>query len=433
MTRRENIMGNTNVDKNIDKQSKTSYYDEFKIPKNIRQIGNVSNLSKVIYVEDYVMSYIKQLTKEAQNENKLAILLGYYAGTELETNIFIKGAIKFEDEHLSEKDIFADDTWTKIYENIKKYFSDVEILGWAVVGLNVFFDSKEKLKALHMANFPGSNKVLLKYDSMEKEESFFIFDNNQLLIQKGYYIYYEKNEEMQNYMIDNKPKEVLKESYEDIASQKIRHVIQEKKEKKDKKEEKGIIRLTYAVGTLMTVIVLLIASTMLRNYHQMKNLESALNTLTENLETKKESKDILEVNSNDLNAKEKEKTGEDKENPTENKETNKATEEESPLNVEEVPGNVKDNQKTNSSNETQAPTQPPTEASTKEPTKQKVEETASTQESVQYYEVRNGDSLVSISKKFYNTPAPAKIQEIIDANGIENQDKIFPGQKLIIP
>lgn len=426
MTRRENIMGNTNVDKNIEKQSKTSYYDEFKIPKNIRQIGNVSNLSKVIYVEDYVMSYIKQLTTGAQNENKLAILLGYYTGTDLETNIFIKGAIKFEDDNLSEKDIFADDTWTQIYENIKRNFSDVEILGWAVVGPHVFWDSKEKLKALHMANFPGSNKVLLKYDSMEKEESFFVLDHNQLLIQKGYYIYYEKNEEMQNYMINNKEEEVLKERYDDIATQKIRHVIEEKKEKKEKKEEKSAIRLTYAVGTLMTVIVLLIASTMLRNYHQMKNLESALNTLTKNLETKEGSKDVLEVNSNDTNAKDKEKH-------TENKETNKVTKEEDPINVEEVPGNVKENQETKPTKETEEPTEPPTEPSTEKPTKEKVEETTSTQESVQYYEVRNGDSLVSISRKFFNTAAPAKIQEIIDANGIENQDKIFPGQKLIIP
>ena len=38
------------------------------IPKNVRQIGNVSDSSK-IYVEDYVISYMKQMNKDVRTNN----------------------------------------------------------------------------------------------------------------------------------------------------------------------------------------------------------------------------------------------------------------------------------------------------------------------------------------------------------------------------
>ena len=41
---------------------------ENKFPKNVRQIGNVSDSPK-IYVEDYVVSYIKQMNGMAQNKD----------------------------------------------------------------------------------------------------------------------------------------------------------------------------------------------------------------------------------------------------------------------------------------------------------------------------------------------------------------------------
>ena len=39
-------------------------------------------------------------------------------------------------------------------------------------------------------------------DTAEQEEAFFRYENNFLVRQSGYYIYYEKNIQMQNYMHD---------------------------------------------------------------------------------------------------------------------------------------------------------------------------------------------------------------------------------------
>ena len=54
-------------------------YDENKenlrLPKNVRQIGKTQGQTK-IYVEDYVITFINQLTESSPMEPKLAILLG---------------------------------------------------------------------------------------------------------------------------------------------------------------------------------------------------------------------------------------------------------------------------------------------------------------------------------------------------------------------
>ena len=59
-------------------------------------------------------------------------------------------------------------------------------------------------KKVHIDNFAGQDKTLLTFDNVEKEEVFHFYENGSLCPHEGYYIYYEKNEEMQNYMIEHK-------------------------------------------------------------------------------------------------------------------------------------------------------------------------------------------------------------------------------------
>ena len=48
---------------------------ERQFPKNVRQIGNVSDEPK-IYVEDYVDTYLNQLKEKAAKEPVMAVLAG---------------------------------------------------------------------------------------------------------------------------------------------------------------------------------------------------------------------------------------------------------------------------------------------------------------------------------------------------------------------
>ncbi len=53
---------------------------ERQLPKNVRQIGNVSDNPK-IYVEDYVDTYLNQLREKAKEQPVGVILAGRSAGT----------------------------------------------------------------------------------------------------------------------------------------------------------------------------------------------------------------------------------------------------------------------------------------------------------------------------------------------------------------
>ncbi len=425
-----------------------------KIPKNIRQIGTMNSHSKVIYVEDYVMTFIKQLSERDPGGCKVAVLLGYYAKTEGCKNIFIKGAIEMKNIDLSAGVVLTDEGWTGIYENIKKYFTDVEIIGWALTGPEFYLDSMEKIKKVHMSNFSGPDKTLLKLDSMEKEENFYVSENNQLVSLDGYYIYYEKNEEMQNYMVENKEEDTRVEaSYEDHATKKIRSIIKDKKEVKD---DRNVVRLLYAASSLLAIIVLVIAATMLDNYDKMKNMESALNSISESLAvvnnqepSLNETKETMSQGAQNITAQPEEDKEESKEEPDSNHTDT--------LDVETVPGEVKENDteetkedenKNDKKDDTDTTDESATDVdTTKEDTttdpkpqdkKENTTESSNTKKQAtktetptRYYTVEAGDSLAGISYKLYETYA--HMDKIKELNGIEDENMIYAGQKLIVP
>ena len=59
----------------------------------------------------------------------------------------------------------------------------------------------DKIIRTHMDNFSGENKVLYMIDALDNEDAFYQFENYSLKKQRGYYIYYETNKEMKNYML----------------------------------------------------------------------------------------------------------------------------------------------------------------------------------------------------------------------------------------
>ncbi len=438
-----------------------------KMPKNIRQVGSVGSRNKVIYVEDYVMTYIKQLSDKEHSGCRIAVLLGYYIRTEEVKNIFIKGAVEMMNTDFSSGIVFSDEGWTSIYENIKKYFSDIEIVGWSLIGPEFFIESEEKIRKVHKENFSGPDKVLLKMDSLEKEEAFYLNENNQLVKQNGYYIYYEKNEEMQNYMVENKETASEENNYSDHTTRKIRNVIQEKKEVKD---DRSVIRLLYTASTLLAIIVLVIAATMLDNYDKMRNMETALNNISQNLnlaknngntgendnraDTEKQTGD--ENQTADTGKKEsKEDAGADSEQGDNTRDTNEnvsddktdAANNQAPDNgmetteVETIKGNINSSEDTSdtANNNQQADNSDSNKDTAKKDNQgngnsgntKDGADSAQTSTQVKYYIVRAGDSLARISHELYNTFS--YIDEIKELNGIEDENKIYEGQKLIVP
>ena len=101
------------------------------LPKNITQIGETNPPCK-IYVEDYVISYIRQLNQYAREKGLAVALYGTKREEGEITYLFLYGACKLnflqrECRHLSQA------VCQEVEKQRRKYFSDYVFLGYRPV------------------------------------------------------------------------------------------------------------------------------------------------------------------------------------------------------------------------------------------------------------------------------------------------------------
>ncbi len=386
-----------------------------KTPKNVRQIGKIGDGLR-IYVEDYVKTYTKQLVEGDYTSHCIAVLVGEYRNTDQERNVFLYGAIKVDVEDNEQENIFTEGVWTDIYEKIKEYFPDAEIVGWYYGGTGFESEDLSPLQQIHINNFAGRDKVLFTYDVIEKENNFYLFDGVSMVLQTGYYIYYEKNEEMQNYMVDHK-KIKREEETSDRAMRAVRTILTEKKSlASPEKEQKLLLRLGYAAGTLMLVVALIVGVTIYNNNQRMEELEGDLQVMKNNIFDK--TQDVEEDDSQEVTSQSDQnkiasesKNNQDKENILLSP-TPLATLEPTPTSVASVPTSI-----------------PLTPTTAPEDMTQPVAQIDPS--TLVEYTVKAGDTLASICLN--ECGSYGIIGTVKDLNQLVDEDIIYVGQTLLIP
>lgn len=247
------------------------------IPKNIRQMGENDSNQK-IYIEDNVMTLLRKKTQNP-DDVKYGVLLGEIKRNKNNTYVFVKAMVEVRDI-IENSLIFNDDIWSDIYKDIKKFFGRMDIVGWFVSVPYRVRDDLKGIRKLHMDNFAGNDKVCFLSDRTENEESFYMCRRGKLEKQKGYYIYYEKNEKMKKYM-----KSMNNEKREEKQVENNKVEIKEKPANESKsfreilKEEGQTVkqgRVAYGISGLLIVALLLSTVVMLNNYGELKNIKQTL-------------------------------------------------------------------------------------------------------------------------------------------------------------
>ena len=247
------------------------------IPKNIRQMGENDSNQK-IYIEDNVMTLLRKKTQNP-DDIKYGVLLGEIKRKKNNTYVFVKAMVEVRDI-IENSLIFNDDIWSDIYKDLKKFFGRMDIVGWFVSVPYRVRDDLKGIRKLHMDNFAGNDKICFLSDRTENEESFYMCRRGKLEKQKGYYIYYEKNEKMKKYMksLNNEKKEE-----KPIENNKVE--IKEKPANEPRsfreilKEEGQTVkqgRVAYGISGLLIVALLLSTVVMLNNYGELKNIKQTL-------------------------------------------------------------------------------------------------------------------------------------------------------------
>lgn len=396
----------------------------FHLPKNIRQIGDCKGKQK-IYVEDYVYTYLKKLCKDT-GSGKTAILLGQYNWSEGTAYFFIRGAFEITSMEADEGHLkFDERVWKEVSDKMAEYFKDLNILGWFLSLPENEEETEERILKTHLNHFGGNDKILFRMETDEKEEAFYIYDNSSLRKLGGFYIYYEKNEAMQNYMIAF-GKNTRVEDAETVADQAVsdfRKIVGQKKEQQ-KKGGKGLV---YGVTVCAAAAALALGLNYMANSPGNGNDQSAKtgSAAVAVNGTGKDSVDSagelpeknseLETDASDKDPEYEQDTVSDGSEAAGNSENDKF-ENASDKEDAAVPGNSAGEETKNG-----------------DPVK-KVEAGENTPVSASVlmeYTVQKGDSLSKISEKYYGTMN--RVKDICSMNGITSEDVIYAGQKILLP
>lgn len=400
-----------------------------RLPKNIRQVGTPKG-GRRIYVEDYVVTYLNQLAKPGNTYARGAILLGEYKQAEEQGVIFISGALEAQNVEFDIDEIdFNNDVWTEIYNDVKRFFPDLEVVGWFLSRMGFTAQINDKITRTHIENFPGRDKALFMIDALEEEEAWYLFENNSLKKQSGYYIYYTRNDAMQNYMMTQKTHMV--ESETDVAQrdqellQKYRNRLEQRLEPRHEKPAKPVSFL-YVASSLLTVAFLAMGITVINSYDRLKNLETAfhrIDLMAENTTEAPVTK-VVSVGANvePLNSEDVIDTTQASDNRTSAADTTQST----------ASGtSTADTTQGSASGTSAADTTQDSDNRTSEADAKKEAEPVVTDGTPKYYTVQEGDTLSSISFQMYHSIL--YVDNIMEANDMKNGDEIYVGQKILIP
>ncbi len=244
------------------------------IPGNVRQVGEVRGKTK-IYIEDYITTFMKQIST-VDDDPKALILYGSKQVDGDETLLFVNGAVLAEccDPSEGAKTVFRESVWKDVNEKAGHFFQDSMVLGWIFMRYDLSDFVEAPVINTHKEFFREGQQIFMEYSVTERIEHLYLFEKGAMEMQSGYFVYYERNEAMQNYMItvkQDEPEEVKAEV--DKATKRFRGIVEEKKEEIHRKQTMGML---YGTSVAMLLIVTIIGVTMLNNYEKMQNMERVL-------------------------------------------------------------------------------------------------------------------------------------------------------------
>ena len=149
------------------------------LPKNVTQIGEADARVK-IYVEDYVVSFLKQLNPLARDKTMAAALYGRRKTEEDKTYLFVYGAGKLD--FLQKETKRLSQAQQQEIERIRRqFFQEYEFLGYRIL-------------------------------DGEMVDGFHVLDQDSCRFVSGYAQFYEKNEAMLSYMLESRQVEAAPEA-----------------------------------------------------------------------------------------------------------------------------------------------------------------------------------------------------------------------------
>lgn len=378
---------------------------------NVKMIGDM-DCEYHIYMEDYVYTYIYQYAYADLSKENAAILIGEVYLDSKEA--MITGMIPVDASKLTDGSEWINlEVVNEIEEKRKQYFPDQDIIGWLHMqpGYGTMLTMKELRE--HRSVFEGTGSVFMLVDALNKVETVYVYEEEELKEQSGYCMYYEPNEPMQKYMVEHPFAKKETEEIKDTVVNQFREIGKLRKEEYLQKKNMSF--------TIMAVAVALVALTgIIVRMNDTRNLEGGQvaavmsNAISDSTSNSNLNGPNVLVQSNEALGEE---IGQLAEENTENNETSQSN-----LEVVDKKENVNptiiEEEIVGETKQTQAETTESTD------TNEVVEE-------YDIYVVKQGDTLANISYDKYGDAK--KSLEIAKVNGLDSTNNIYVGQELKMP
>lgn len=371
---------------------------------NIKQIGSITKGQK-IYIEDYVITFLKYITDKNKGKSLIFMLYGNLKQEDSEDVLYISGAVEAADtEKRGSIEVFSQAALDIAEINRIQYFSNLEAVGWCYIqpGFGDFINTDQT--SYHLESFKKLYQVLYIIDPLDDSRSFFRKDENAPSLKPvgGYIIYYDKNEPMHEYLLHVKkedsaggaPKENLTENVDTFIGSALRRGRRPVKERKGlfslenlEVNPQKISRLMGGLSFALLFVTLIIGGGLLKSNSRIDYIEKQISSLGKNYISLRD--DVSEAQAVFAENREAEE------------------------------------EKTDSAAE--AVTEAPTEAPTEPPTETPIASSASYRE----YTVKSGDTLIYLSRFFYDTAD--RVDDIMAANNMTEGDMLIEGKTIKIP
>ena len=392
-------------------------------PKNVKQVGEPKDYKK-IFIEDYVHTFLQQYSTGKESGSKIAILLGKNERAGGKRHLYVNSA--FPVEQFTEKQgkyCFTEKMWGNIYQECEKYFPEQEILGWFLSKPGFPIEKTAVIEETHRTYFSGADKVLFMMEPLEQDSGFFGFDGNRFARQSGYYIYYEKNVPMREFLMEKNDgkKEQRSNETPDLAVANFRKILQEKQAKHVKRKKQA---LAYGMKMAVALVFLAGAVTLKNQTDKIQTMEQQKTRLSGQETAQKTSEDEVVVEELPGKVEENQETYYDEPMMSDEQDEELPVTEETKNPAEEI---SEEPEETVGEETAQETSDAPIDGKESEP----AEETAADVPTYEEYRVQAGDTLAKICRERYGTDE--MIEQICALNKIPNGDYIQEGEIILLP
>lgn len=441
----------------MEKQEKTMR----PIPKNVRQIGERDEEIK-LYIEDYVNTFIRKCART--DSLVVGALIGDYYLSEGKEYLFVEGAVQAENFSVADGRIrMTDEAWSGLYGKISEFFSGRSICGWFLCSGDAENCSEGMIRSFMYENIGGDKRVLIIHNGEAEEENFSVYDQNVIREKQGYYLFYERNEPMQSYMVTTAFAARTDPVAVDTVTAQMRTRMVEKKEIPAQKSGYSLVS---AAALVVGVIALASGIVMMNHYDQLREMETVLTNLSGNLlnsqqSTGEESTEesgykfaglIIEDVNGDVstteNQTEESQTEEDAQAGAtaasgDGQAGESSSEEDDRESISAVSGENSGGNSSGASGENsqsgssgEGDSSGNSESQNSDKSDEGDSEKGASQagaESYRTYLVERGDTLVTICWQIYGYRDDGIIEKICEINNLVDKDHIYAGQELLIP